>query len=167
MALFALFASMLAFMFMRVYMPFGKPHQGKVFRVLPLNLIERALLQRVNVYSLCFVLLLTLATGAQPAAYQLPIVVLAMAALTIPARFFITNAGIGLNNVFFRPWGDFKGFRVEARRVVLVANDGLRDVSIPALASHQKELTSALRRFLHPMLEQERRQNRRGAIGAS
>jgi hypothetical protein len=167
MPVFLLYACMLGLMFMRVYMPFGAQAPGKVMRVVRLNLMERTLLQRTNVYSLCFVLLLTLGTGVLPGEWQLPIVVLAVAALMLPVRYYVTPVGVGMNNVFFRPWDDFAGYRIERRRVVLVAHDGLRDVSVPLLGGHQRELTPVLGRFLHPVLEQERRSSRRHVAGAS
>ncbi len=156
MAIFLLFSSMLMFMFMRVYLPFGAHASGKVQKIVSLNFRERMLLQRFNVYALGAVLILCLSTGVLPAAWQLPIVVLAFAALAMRVRYFVTGAGIGMNNVFFRPWDEFEGYRVEKRRVVLVATKGLRDVAVPVIASHQKELTSAIGRHLHPLLQQER-----------
>ncbi|HEY7269938.1 MAG TPA: hypothetical protein VH951_08940 [Dehalococcoidia bacterium] len=157
MPVFLLFTSMLMFMFMRVYLPFGAHATGKVQKVVSLNFMERMLLQRFNVYALGAVLILCLTAGVLPAAWQLPIVVLAFAALSLRVRYFVTSAGIGMNNVFFRPWDEFEGYRVERRRVVLVATKGLRNLAIPVIASHQKELTTAIGRHLHPLLQQEGR----------
>jgi hypothetical protein len=156
MALFLLLAAMLGLMCMRVYLPFGSQTKGQVFKTVRLNLMERTLLQRVNVYALGLVLLVLTASGTLPGGWQAPIVVLALAVLALPVRIYVSNTGIGLNNVVYRPWTDFVGFRVEKRRVVLAGRRGLRDLALPLVGRHQSELTPALRRYLEPLLQQER-----------
>jgi hypothetical protein len=154
-------------MFARVYLPFGASVNGTVVRVVRLNLMERTVLQRTNVYSVGFVLLITVASGAVPPSLELLVLVLALTALMFPVRYYVTSAGIGMNNVFFRSWADFEGYRVERRRVILVAKSGTRNVSLCVVGSHQQELTSALRRYLHPLLQQERRRRKRRVVGVS
>jgi hypothetical protein len=150
MALFLLLAGMLGLMGMRVYLPFGSQTRGKVVKTVRLNLLERTLLQRVNVYALGLVLLMLTVSGALPGGWQAPIVVLAFAVLALPVRIYVSNSGIGLNNVVYRPWTDFEGYRVEKRRVVLAGRRGLRDLALPVIGPHQSELTPALRRYLDP-----------------
>ena len=58
-----LFACMLLLMFMRVRVPIGMKTPGKVVKVVDLTLPERALMHRVNIYSIGLVLLLTTITG--------------------------------------------------------------------------------------------------------
>src|SRR6266436_4461291 len=104
MPIFILFGLMLAIMFMRVYMPMGVKSSGKVEKTAYLSLPERALLQRVNVYSIGVVLLLMTVTGYISGMAELVIVGVALLILALPMRYFLTSEGIGINNVVFRPW---------------------------------------------------------------
>jgi hypothetical protein len=148
MPVFILFASMLLFMFMRVYAPIGAKASGKVDKVINLSLPERSLLQRVNVYSIGFVLLLMSITGVMATAVEIAVVLIASMIILLPLRCVLTSQGVGLNNVVFRPWSDFTTFRVESRRIVLVGKEGMRPLNLPIFAAHQSELIPVLRRHL-------------------
>ena len=148
MPVFILFASMLLFMFMRVYTPVGAKASGRVDKLISLSLPERALLQRVNVYSIGFVLLLMSVTGVMATGVEIAVVFIASMILLLPMRCILTTQGVALNNVIFRPWSDFTMFRVESRRIVLVGKEGMRPLNLPIFAAHQSELIPVLRRHL-------------------
>jgi len=148
MPVFILFASMLLFMFMRVYTPVGAKAGGRVDKVISLSLAERSLLQRVNVYSIGFVLLLMSVTGVVATGVEIAVIFIASMILLLPIRCLFTSQGVALNNVVFRRWSDFTMFRVESRRVVLVGKEGMRPLNLPILAAHQSELIPILRRHL-------------------
>ena len=148
MPVFILFATMLLFMLMRVYTPLGTKISGKVDKVINLSLPERSLLQRINVYSIGFVLLLMSITGVMETGVEVGVVFIALLLLLLPLRCILTTQGVALNNVVFRPWSDFTTFRLESRRVVLIGKEGNRPLNLPILATHQKELIPVLRRHL-------------------
>jgi hypothetical protein len=148
MALFLLFALMLLVMLMRVYLPHGARATGKVIRVTQLSLVERFLLQRVNLYAIGSVLLLMTVTGAIATGAQILVLLMAQALLLVPVRCKFTSDGVALNNVVFRPWSELAGFSVATRRIVLMGREGTRPLNLPLLADHQKEVLPILRRHL-------------------
>jgi hypothetical protein len=143
-----LFASMLLLMFMRVRVPLGAKTPGKVVKVTYLTFPERALMQRVNVYSIGLVLLLTTVTGVIAAPVEVLVILIALAILFMPVRCIVTSDGIALNNVVFRPWSDFIGFTTDKRRVTLIGKQGTRPLNIPLLAARQSEVVPLVRRRL-------------------
>ena len=151
MAVFLLFALMLIVMLMRVYLPRGARTTGKVVRVVQLALVERFLLQRVNLYAIGSVLLLMTVTDTITTGGQILVLLIAQALLLIPVRCKLTSDGVALNNVVFRPWSEFEGFSVASRRIVIVGREGTRPLNLPLLADHQKEVIPILRRHLPEM----------------
>jgi hypothetical protein len=153
MAIFVLFGLMLFLMLMRVHLPFGARIQGKAVKSVLLSLSERSLLQRRNVYSLGFVLLISALTGMLVGPAEVLVVVVALAIMSLPVRLLLTSEGVALNNVVYRPWNEFSGFSIERRRIVLHGREGLRPFSLPLLGVHQREVLPELRRHLkevHP-----------------
>jgi hypothetical protein len=143
-----LFAFMLVFMLMRVYMPIGTKVKGKPVKTVSLSLQERFNLQRLNLYAIAVFLFVCVVTGELNTGGLIPMLIAAQVVLLLPVRCVITSQGVGLNNVVFRTWQDFTGFTREARRLVLIGQDGTRPLNIPFLAAHQKEVLPALQRFL-------------------
>jgi hypothetical protein len=143
-----LFVVMLFVMLMRVYMPKGTKVPGKVTHVFRLSLIERFLLQRVNLYAIGSVLFLMTVTGSISTAVEILVLLAAQILMALPVRLVLTSEGVALNNVVFRPWSDFASFSVAARRISLVGREGTRPLNVPLLADHQKEVITALRRHL-------------------
>lgn len=148
MAVYALFVLMLTVTLMRVYLPIGQKRSGREVRVVHLTLIERFLLQRVNLYAIGLVLLLMAVTSGLPLAGQLLVLLAAQLILLIPVRCVLTTDGVGLNNVVFRPWSDFAGFSVSPRRVVLAGRDGTKQLNLPILGGNQQDVIRILRRYL-------------------
>lgn len=148
MATFLLFALMLLVMLTRVYVPLGANIDGKVESTVPLSLIERAQLQRVNIYAIGLVLLLTVVSGLMPASGEILIVVIALGILMMPVRCVFTSKGVAINNVLFRPWSDFATFERSDRRLSLVGRDGTRPMRLTLLRDHQTQALPVLRRHL-------------------
>lgn len=148
MATLILFALMLVVMLMRVYMPLGAKVGGKVTQTLAMSLPEKALMQRVNVYAIGGVLLLTVVTGLTSPVIELIVVAAALGILTMPVRITMTSEGVGLNNVVYRPWKEFASFSCEKRRITLIGRDGSRPLHLYLLPEHQKKALPVLRRHL-------------------
>jgi hypothetical protein len=147
-----LFAGMLGLMFMRVHLPFaGSKARGRVLKTVDLSFPERVIMQRVNIYAIAGVLLMTTITGLLNTEIEFIVVAVSMIILAFPVRAIITSEGIGINNVVFRPWSDFTGFSVERRRIQLVGTEGTRPLNIPLLGGNQKAAVPTLRRFLKPV----------------
>ncbi len=143
-----LVALMLLVMLMRVFLPIGSRKAGKVITTVRLSLMERFIMQRVNLYAIGSVLLLMTVTDSLSSAGLILVLLIAQLILAIPVRCVLTSEGVGLNNVVFRPWSDFVGFSVTARRITLLGCEGTRPLNIPLLADHQKEVIPILRRYL-------------------
>jgi hypothetical protein len=148
MAPYLLFLLMLMVMLMRVYVPIGQKRSGKQVNVVRLRLIERFLLQRVNLYSIGVVLSLMALTDGMALGGQILVLLSAQLILLIPVRCVLTSDGVGLNNVVFRPWSDFAGFSVGPRRIVLAGREGTQPLNLPLLADNQKEVIRTVRRYL-------------------
>lgn len=143
-----LFVLMLFVMLMRAYMPKGAKRHGKVAHIFKLSLVERFLMQRMNLYAIGFVLFLMTVTSTIPTALEILVLLAAQVILALPMRFILTTEGVALNNVVYRPWSDFVGFSVATRRISLVGREGTRPLNVPLLADHQKEVITALSRHL-------------------
>ena len=143
-----LFVFMLMFMLMRVYLPIGARVKGKTVKTVPLSLLERFHLQRVNLYAIAVFLFVAVVSGEIDTSGLVLMMVAAQAVTALPVRCVMTTEGIALNKVVFRPWSDFTGFTAESHRLVLSGQDGTRPFKIPFFAEHQKEVLPALRRYL-------------------
>ena len=143
-----LFAGMLGLMFMRVFLPVGAKIRGQPLKTVSLSFMERALMQRVNVYALGVVLLLTTVTGVIATTWELSVVMFAFGILLLPVRYVITTEGVAVNNVVFRPWDEFTGY-VEGRRGIrLTGQPGTRSLTLSLLPGKQQEVLPTLRRCL-------------------
>jgi hypothetical protein len=139
MAIIILFAGMLALMLMRVVVPVGAKGGGRPVKILSLSFVERALMQRINIYALGFVLLLMAVTGLISPILELLVIIIAFGILVVPVRCVFTTEGVGINNVVFRPWKEFSGFTAERRRIRLTGREGTRDLFLPLLPGRQQE----------------------------
>jgi hypothetical protein len=155
MAVTLLFVLMLLVTLMRVYLPKGTRRTGKDLKTVRLSLVERFLLHRVNLYAVGAVLLMMTLTHSISSQGQFIVLLLTQLIVFIPAKYSFTSTGVGLNNVVFRPWGEFKGFTLSSRRVTLVGREGTRALTIPLLSEHQKEVVPALRRHLTELTHRE------------
>jgi hypothetical protein len=146
-----LFVAMLGLMLMRVHLPFGGTrYRGRVLKTVSLSFPERLIMQRVNVYAVGGILLLTTVTGLLSTQIELLVVGVAAIIMFLPVRITMTTEGVGINNVVFRPWTDFRGFAIERRRVQLIGQEGSRALNLPLLGGNQKTVLPTLRRFLKP-----------------
>ncbi|HWO72970.1 MAG TPA: hypothetical protein VNN21_05375, partial [Dehalococcoidia bacterium] len=145
-----LFIAMLIITLMRVVLPRGARIHGHPLRTVALSFRERVLFQRVNLYAIGFVLLLTAATGLVSTGWELLVVVTASGILLLPVRLVLTTEGVATNNVVFRPWEEFLGFTAERRRIRLHARAGTRDLVLPLLPARQGEALAVIQHFLRP-----------------
>ena len=143
-----LLAFMLIIMLMRIAVPIGVKTEGKPVKEIRLSFRERLLLQRINVYSIAGVLLLTTLTGILPSFWEIIVICTAMILLLMRVRYVISNKGVALNNVVYRPWSDFKAFEVRSRYIRLVPRDGLRPFDLRVISRHQAEALVLVRSYL-------------------
>lgn len=125
--------------------------RGRLEKTVSLSFVERSLMQRVNMYAIGGVLLLTTVAHLLPPSWELPIVLVAAAIMFIPVRYFFTTEGVAVNNVVFRPWTEFRGFSVERRRIVLEGQEGMRSLSLTLLPGKQEDVLPLLRQHLKPI----------------
>lgn len=143
-----LLALMLVITAMRVYLPVGVKVEGKPVGTITLSFRERLLLQRTNLYLIGVVILLGALSGFLTGPIELVAILATFAILTIPARYRVTQQGIALNNVVFRFWTDFRGYREERTSVVLEAVEGQRSFRMHVVGAHRQELVKVLARVL-------------------
>lgn len=136
---------------MRVHMPIGGAQlRGREVKTVSLSFPERLLMQRVNVYAIAAVLLLTTLTGMMSMTYEVMVVMITFGVLCFPVRCIITTEGVAINKVVFRPWGELTSFSTERRRIRLEGREGTRPLMLPLLSGRQQEVLPALRRYLKP-----------------
>lgn len=150
MAIILLLTGMFIIAVMRVYLPLGTKAEGKQVRVLQLSFRERVLVQRTNLYLLAAVILIGAVGGFLRGPLQMVAIVGTFALLMIPVRYTLTTKGIAVNNVVFRGWSDFTGFREERTSIVLEAVEGQRSFRIHVLGGNRDDLKRALVRLEKP-----------------
>jgi hypothetical protein len=148
MAVVILLALMLAIAAMRVYLPSGAKVEGKPLGVITLSFRERLLVQRTNLYLIGIVVLIGVLGGFLTGPLEMVALLATFAVLLIPVRYRITSQGIALNNVVFRSWTDFRGYREERGSVVLDAVEGQRKFRIHVLGAHRDAALKATGQFL-------------------
>jgi hypothetical protein len=147
---------MLAIMAMRVFLPIPAKVEGTPLGAITLSFRERLLLQRTNMYLVGAVILLGAVGGFVAGPLELIAMIATFAVLMIPARYQLTSSGIALNNVVYRPWTDFRGYRQERTSLVLEAVEGQRDLRLHVLGAHRDAAVKALSRTLGRSSEQRR-----------
>ncbi len=148
MLLILLFALMLIIMLMRITLPIGARVEGKAIREVSLSFQERILLQRTNIYAIGAVLLLAAFTGVLPRLWELLVLVAVIVLLLMRVQYIITNKGVAMNNVVYRPWSDFTAFEVRRCCVRLVPRDGLRPLDLRVLGKHMDQVLVPVRSHL-------------------
>jgi uncharacterized membrane protein len=139
---------MLAIAAMRVYLPVGAKIEGKPLGVITLSFRERLLVQRTNLYLIGIVILMGALSGFLTGPLELVAILATIAVLTIPVRYRVTSQGVALNNVVFRSWTDFRGYREERASVVLDAVEGQRNFRMHLLGANRDVAVKALGRVL-------------------
>jgi len=132
----------------RVLAPAGPKPEGKVLREVPLSFLERLHMQRLNLIALAMILLL----GAIGHWIKLPFEILAIVAaygiIMIPARYILTNTGIGLNRVVFRRWSEFEAVETAPQKITLIGRPGNGRFPIWLRGPRQQEVLSLVRRHV-------------------
>ncbi len=148
MAVVLLLALMLGIAAMRVYLPMGAKIEGKPLGVITLTFRERMLLQRTNLYMIGAVVLLGAVSGFLSGPLEMVALLATFVILMIPVRYRLTSQGIALNNVVFRSWTDFRGYREERASIVLDAVEGQRRFRLHLLGANRNVAVKALSRIL-------------------
>ncbi len=159
----ALLGASLLLLLMRVWLPHGQSPAGRAVAEVRLGFRERMLLQRTNLYAFGLILLLLAVSGAVPYLFELIAIAFAYGILSIPVRYRFTSDGVGLNNVVFRRWSEFRGFVPGARSIRLQGAEGMRDFHVRLLAGHQAPALDVVRRHVRQDLQRgDRREVVRG-----
>ena len=148
MAAVMLVVAMLIVAVIRVHAPFGQKAEGTPIGRITLSMRERMLVQRTNMYLLGIVILLTAVGGFLGGPLELVAIVAALAVISIPVRYTLTSRGIAMNNVVFRSWTDFTGYREERSGLVLLGVTGQRNFRVHVLGANRVIAVKALTRLL-------------------
>ena len=148
MAVLMLLVAMLIIAVIRVHAPFGQPSEGKPLGRITLSFPERALLQRTNMYLIGIVILISAVGGLLAGPLELVAIVATVAVLTIPVRYTLTTQGIALNNVVFRSWTEFTGYREERGGIVLLGAPGQRNFRLHVVGANRATARQAVARVL-------------------
>jgi hypothetical protein len=144
-----LLSLMLIIMLMRIVLPIGAKIAGKTSRELRLSFQERVLLQRINIYAIGMVLLLTIIGGGLSRGWELLVLCAVVLLLLMRVRYIFTNEGIALNNVVYRSWGDFSGYEIRRRGIRLLPQPGLRPFDLNVTGKHREQALALVRAHLH------------------
>ena len=142
-----LLSAMFIISVLRVSMPFGAKPEGKPIGAITLSFRERMLLQRTNMYLIGIVILISAVGGLLAGPLELVAIVATLAVLTIPVRYTLTSQGIALNNVVFRSWTEFTGYREERGGIVLLGSPG-RNFRLQVIGANRATARQALARLL-------------------
>lgn len=165
-----LLTAMFGIAILRVYLPMPTKVEGKVLGRITLTFRERMLVQRTNFYLIGAVILMGAVGGFISGPIEMVVILATLGLLLIPARYTITSQGIALNNVVFRSWTDFTGFREERMSLVLEAVEGQRDFRLHVLGSNRDAARQAVQRLLSKSgasPARSARAGRRSAVKAS
>jgi hypothetical protein len=143
-----LLVAMLIIAVIRVHAPFGQQAEGKPLGRITLSLRERALLQRTNMYLIGAVILISVIGGFLGGPLELVAIIATAAVLTIPVRYTLTTQGVAMNNVVFRSWTEFTGYREERTGIVLLGGPGRRNFRMHVLGSNRVTARKAIARLL-------------------
>ena len=124
------------------------PHRTQPRRVRDVDLRERLLLQRTNLYLIGIVVLMGAVSGFLTGPLEMVAILATFAVLLIPVRYHLTTQGIALNNVVFRSWTDFRGYREERTSLVLDAVEGQRKLRVHVLGANRDAAARLIGRAL-------------------
>ncbi len=108
----------------RVWLPIGVAAPGRPVLEVPMGWRERWRWHRRNLYALAALALLGALGGWMPVALQGMVIAFALLTLGIPIRYRFTTEGVALNNVLFRRWEEFEGYRMERWGIRMVGREG-------------------------------------------
>ncbi|MBI5289960.1 MAG: hypothetical protein HY873_13385 [Chloroflexi bacterium] len=148
MAVLFLLVAMFGIAVFRVYLPMPTKVEGKPLGKISLAFNERLLLQRTNLYLIGAVILVGAIGRFISGPIELVAILATLALLLIPGRYTFTSEGIAFNNVVFRSWTDFTGFREERTALVLQAVEGQRDFRLHLVGGHRAAAKQAVARHL-------------------
>jgi len=143
-----LLVAMLIIAVVRVHAPFGQKAEGKPLGRITLSIRERMLLQRTNTYLIGAVILVCAVGGFLGGPLEIIAIIATVAVLTIPVRYTLTSQGIAMNNVVFRSWTDFTGYRDERAGIVLLGAAGQRDFRLHVIGANRVTAVKAIPRLL-------------------
>lgn len=139
---------MLIIMLMRITLPIGARIAGKMVKEIRLSFQERLILQRINVYAIGIVLLLTAVTGVVSRGWEILVLLAVLVMLLMRVRYLVTSEGIAINNVVYRSWREFNGFEVRRREIRLLPRQGFRPFDLKLLGKHREEAIILIKSYL-------------------
>lgn len=100
------------------------PTEGAVVDQVRLSFRERLRYHRGTVYSIGALLLLGALTGYMSAGTELLVIGTTIGVVQVPVRYEFRTGGIALGRVLFRRWGEFAGYRISPKGVLLIGKPG-------------------------------------------
>jgi len=104
----------------RAWLPVGVAVPGRLLLEVPMGWRERWRWHRRSFYALAALMLLGAIGGWLPPVLQGAMALFAAAIFWIPIRYRLTTEGVAVNNVLFRRWEEFEGYRMEPWGIRLV-----------------------------------------------
>lgn len=135
----------------RVVAARGATVEGKVEREFSLSFRERLRYHQFSIYSLGILLVLGSLSGLIHFGIELMAILAMYVVVSRPITYRLTNAGIAVNRVVFRPWAEFSGYEARRGSVRLIGRTGSNRFDIRVDASRYPTVTSALARRLKPV----------------
>jgi ammonium transporter, Amt family len=148
-----LVGSFFMLMLLRKALPFGVKAEGKDVGNVSLSFRERLLMHRMDMYALAGLLLLSAIGQWFPLAIELLVIVVALAIVNLPMRYYFTTSGFAYNNVVFRRWKEFDYIRVHGARITLMPRNGFAPLKLIVMPSRQAQVLPQFQRFLSTRYE--------------
>jgi len=155
-----LFGLLFLTMLFRVAGPFGQKPKGQLIQKFGLSYRERLNYHRVSLYLLGLVMLLGGLGGWLPFVWQVMVVLVAFAVVSLPASYIITSEGLVFNRVVFRPWQDFRQIEQAGRNLELAAVKGLRPFKIRLSGSKAQAIEQLALKYISTTSKKKENYNR-------
>jgi hypothetical protein len=162
----ALILLSLAIMASRTLAPVRAKAEGKLEYEMRLGLLQRVLMQKVNILSICALVALGggvignspwLASGLGYIALTVMI-----GLLFVPQKVVMTSVGVQSSRAIFRPWKDFDQYQLTGRRFTLHGRARLSSLRLYSSAKNLDAVDRVMKRHIRGFQQQ-----RRPAVGRS
>jgi Amt family ammonium transporter len=140
-------------MLTRKALPFGVKTEGKEVGSVSLTFGERMLMQRMDMYALAGLLLLSAIGQWFPFIIELLVILVALAIVKLPLRYHFTTDGFAYNNVVFRRWKEFEYIRVNGAKITLMPRHGFAPLKLVVKPSRHTQVLPYFQRYLSTRVE--------------
>lgn len=142
-----LISGLYIFMVLRICQSYKHSLQGKLLVKIRLNLPERLLLRRRNLFVLSSIILLSVIGQWFAPLTILALLIIGLAINALPASYSLTTQGLTCDTFSFRRWEEFSSFQIKGTHLTLLSQQGRALLKLIVNCSHQKEMLPVVTQF--------------------